>query len=98
MHIIRPKTLEVSQVNTKSLRNAQTPTKKTELQSFLGLCDVYRRFTPLFTEIAAPLNKILQKNTPESFELDNAQLQVFQKFIDRVCSLPVLSLPQQDLP
>ena len=91
-HVIRPGRLEVDGTNTASLRNAKPPTAKTELRSFLGLCNVYRRFIQNFTELAHPLNRLLKKGEPDKFEFDNEQQESFQKFIEAVCAPPVFCL------
>lgn len=96
--IIRPGTLEVMQVNTKSLKNAKPLTIKTERRSLLGLCNVYRRFISNFTDISAPLNKLLRKYIPESLEFDDEQTTAFHKFIEISTSPPILPLPHPDLP
>jgi hypothetical protein len=55
-HVIRPGQLSVAEKNTATLKNTKHPTTQTELRSFLGLCNVYRRFVRGFSKIAAPLN------------------------------------------
>ena len=65
-HVIRPGRLEVDGTNTASLRNAKPPTSKTELRSFLGLCNVYRRCIQDFTKMAHQLNRLLKKGEPDS--------------------------------
>ena len=97
-HMVKPGQLEIDRTNVESLRNARPPTNKTQLRSFLGLCNVYRRFIDDFTGLAHPLNQQLKKGTPESFELDATQLDSFNKLIERVCSPPVLALPKAGLP
>ena len=96
-HVIKPGKLEIDRTNTESLRKAAPPTSKTELRSFLGLCNVYPRFIPNFTDIASPLNALLKKNSPDSFKLDAVQVQSFKSLIEAVCTPPVLALPQPDL-
>ena len=96
-HIIRPGKLEVDRAHTASLRDAKPPTTKTELRSFLGLFNVYRRFVKDFTGLAHPLNKLLQKGSPDKFELDAEQLASFHSFIERVTTPPVLALPRKGL-
>ena len=96
-HIIKPGHLEVDRAKTASLRDAKPPSSKTELRSFLGMCNVYRRFIAEFTNWARPLNKLLKKGEPDQFELDEEQLESFKKFVDIMCSPPVLALPQLGL-
>jgi hypothetical protein len=60
-NVICPGTLAVAEKNTRALRTAKHPSTKTELRSFLGLCNVYRRFANGFAKIAAPLNSLLRK-------------------------------------
>jgi Reverse transcriptase (RNA-dependent DNA polymerase) len=55
-HVMRPGRLGVAEKNTTALKTAPLPRTQTELRSFLGLCNVYRRFVPRFSAIAAPLN------------------------------------------
>jgi hypothetical protein len=38
-----------------------------QVQSFLGLCNYYRKFIVRFSEIAAPLVKLTRKNIPFVF-------------------------------
>ena len=83
-HVIRPGKLEVDGANTKSLRDARPPTTKTEIRSFLGLCNVYRRFIQNFARKAHQLNDLLKKGSREKFELNKDQLEAFQTFINDV--------------
>ncbi len=97
-HIIKPGQLEIDQANTKSLREALPPSTRTQLRSFLGLVNVYRRFIPNFSTVAGPLNELLKKDAPTTFELVENQQQAFQTLIDAVLSPAVLALPQSGLP
>lgn len=97
-HIVKPGTLEIDQANAKSLREALPPTTRTQLRSFLGLVNVYRRFIPKFSTVAGPLNALLKKDAPLNFELDEDQLKAFRTLIDAVLSPEVLALPAKDLP
>jgi Reverse transcriptase (RNA-dependent DNA polymerase) len=77
-HVIRPGRLGVAENNTDSLKGATLPRTQTELRSFLGLCNVYRRFVPRFAALAAPLNIYLTKvNPPVLGELSEAARQAF---------------------
>ena len=48
----------------ESIREIQPPTSVTQVRSFLGLVGYYRRLIKGFSKIAAPLNKLLEKNRP----------------------------------
>lgn len=61
-HVNRHGRLEVAQKNTKALKKAQYPQTQTQLRSFLGMCNVYRRFVSNFARVAAPLNVLTSQN------------------------------------
>ena len=81
-HLIKHGQLQIDDTNTKSLKEAKPPTTKSELRSFLGLCNVYKRFIENFAVLAHPLNQLLRKNSPDTFELNDEQLKAFRTFID----------------
>ncbi|CAN8070297.1 unnamed protein product [Agarophyton chilense] len=98
-HVIRPGRLMIEQVHIKSLCEAKEPRTQTELRSFLGLVNVYRRFIPSLSDIAAPLNALLRKGQPlklAPFTTD--QSDSFRSLIKAVKTAPILSLPKPGLP
>ena len=60
-HVIRPGTLEVDEIATAALTKAKPPKTQTELRSFSGLCNFYRRFFPNYSHVVVPLNAFLKK-------------------------------------
>ena len=60
-HIITPGKLHAAVINTDAVKGFKEPTTQTGLKSFLGLCNVYRRFVPNFARTAAPLQQLLRK-------------------------------------
>ncbi|KAJ8026574.1 hypothetical protein HOLleu_31450 [Holothuria leucospilota] len=67
------------------------PTDKRQLMRFLGMAGYYRRFCPNFSDIAAPLTKLLKKN--EKFDwTDNCQA-AFELLKKALMSSPVLIAP-----
>ena len=98
-HIIKPGPLEVDTSLVAALREAKHPGSQTELRAFLGLCKVYRRFVPRYSQIAAPLNKLLKKGQPEKLITFGPDADyAFRTLIDAVTQPPVLALPKRDLP
>lgn len=55
-HVIWPGNMERAIHTTDAIRHSKSPCSSTELKSFLGLCNVYRRFVFNFFHIAALLN------------------------------------------
>jgi hypothetical protein len=96
-HVIRPGKLAVAEKNTSALKDAQPPATQSELRSFLGLCNVYRRFVPGFAKVAAPLNKLLRKGESQKLGvLTEEQLKAFDALRARLLDPPVLALPRAD--
>jgi len=63
-HIVRPGQLHVHNKNVDALKHASFPTTKTQLKSFLGMCNVYRRFVNDFAKRAKPLNAMTRAEVP----------------------------------
>jgi hypothetical protein len=74
------------------------PTTLTELQSFLGLANFYCRFVLGFSHIAWALSQITRGGGKEKFAWGQPQQQAFDDLKQRLCSTPVLSLPDLQKP
>ena len=66
-----------------------TPTKKKELQQFLGFCNFYRRFVEDYSLVAKPLTK-LTGNVPWKWE--NEQEQAFNGLKLLLTTAPMLRM------
>ena len=94
-HTIHPGRLQVARNNLKALREPKAPTNQTEIRSFLGMCNVYRRFIPNFARIANPLNRKLHNGQPVSFEiLTDEEYDAFEELKGKLISPPILALPR----
>nr|KAG5688410.1 hypothetical protein BaRGS_001192 [Batillaria attramentaria]KAG5698105.1 hypothetical protein BaRGS_031795 [Batillaria attramentaria] len=80
------------------IRGAARPTTKKELRAFLGLAGFYRRFVPHFSEIALALTDKTKGGQPNKVKWDENCERAFQTLKARLCSSPVVCLPQSDLP
>ena len=96
-HIISNKGISVDPAKTASLQNWPVPSNVTELQSFLGLCNYFRRFIPGYSEIAAPLTGMTGKNKWH-YPLAHEELQAFNTLKNTLIAPPVLAIPQFDKP
>ena len=98
-HVIRPGLLQVAEKNVDAVRQATPPRTQRQLRSFLGLCNVYRRFVKNFAHVAAPLTALTKKE--QSFELSpftEAQMEAFETLKQCLTTAPILRLPRADLP
>ena len=66
--------------------NAQKepPRSLHELQAFLGLCNYYRRFVPLFSQVIHPLKELMKKGV------------LFAALKRKLTEAPVLAIPQNE--
>lgn len=85
-HIVKPQELFVAPKTIDAVQKMSPPQTKTQLRSFLGLCNVYRRFTKDFASIEEPLNKQLKKYENEEFTLTEKQMESFNELKSRLTS------------
>ncbi|GBG84166.1 hypothetical protein CBR_g38140 [Chara braunii] len=78
---IKPKDSKIA-----SIRDWPTPRTLTELRSFLGLANYYRKFVRNFSTIAAPLRRLLRKETIWKWDKDCTSAMKKLKRTDRVSS------------
>ena len=74
-----------------AIRDWPAPTKKQELQRFLGFCNFYRHFIKDYSKIAKPLT-ILTGDIPWTWT--DHQQHAFNTLINAITTEPVLALPQ----
>jgi hypothetical protein len=73
------------------IRNWNAPQSATEVGSFLGPCNFYRRFVKDFTVIAKPLLDMTKKDVDFVWEVSHQDS--FEKLKKALCSEPVLVMP-----
>jgi len=98
-HIVAPGQLKVQSRACEAVARTVEPETVTQMRSFLGLCNVYRRFVPNFARIAAPLNERLKKGQPTEFgPLSEEEQAAFKELRARLITPPILALPRSGLP
>ena len=93
-HIISKHGIKADPAKTSAVTTFPVPKDPSEVRSFLGLCNYYRRFVKGYANMAAPLNRLLQKDVPFVWAAvcDQAFLQLKQA----LTSPPILSYPNFD--
>ena len=81
--------------NVDALKHASFPTTKTQLKSFLGMCNVYRRFVKDFAKRAKPLNAMTSAEVPPDLpKPTDAALAAFDDLRQALLAPPILALPK----
>ncbi|GJS72560.1 putative reverse transcriptase domain-containing protein [Tanacetum coccineum] len=91
-HVIDSQGIHVDPAKIESIKDWASPKTPTKILQFLGLAGYYRRFIKRFSKIAKPMTKFTQKKV--AFEWGDKQEAVFQTLKHKLCSEPILPLPQ----
>ena len=82
--------------NVRAIDEWELPTKVTELRSFLGLVNYYRRFIKGYSNITSPLTDMLKKG--RVWEWNARCQQAFDRLKRAITEEPVLALPDYTKP
>jgi len=94
-HIVRPGQLHVHNKNVDALKHAKFPTTKTQLKSFLGMCNVHRRFVKDFAKRAKPLNALTRAEIPPDLPPPtDVAITAFEDLRNALLCPLVLALPK----
>ena len=80
----------------QAIERCQKPTCLSDVRSFLGLTNYYRRFVPMFSTIASPLHKLIKINS--KFEWNQQAEESFNTLKQKLQSAPILRRPDYNLP
>ncbi|GJW19818.1 putative reverse transcriptase domain-containing protein [Tanacetum coccineum] len=91
-HVIDSQGIHVDPAKIKSIKDWASPKSPMEIHQFLGLDGYYRRFIEGFSKISKPMTKLTQKKV--KFEWGDKQETAFQLLKQKLCSAPILALPE----
>ncbi|GJT85559.1 putative reverse transcriptase domain-containing protein [Tanacetum coccineum] len=91
-HVIDNEGIHVDPAKIESIKDWASPKLPTEIRQFVGLAGYYRRFIEGFSKIAKPMTKLTQKKV--KFEWGDKQEAAFQLLKQKLCSAPILALPE----
>ena len=90
-HIIGGGRIKMDPKKIQAIGSWQAPRNVSELRSFLGLANYYRRFIKGYSEVASPLTDLLKKD--KKWDWKGSCNEAFERLKEAVMSEPVLALP-----
>nr|GEX04326.1 putative reverse transcriptase domain-containing protein [Tanacetum cinerariifolium] len=91
-HVINSQGIHVDPAKIDSIKDWASPKLPTEIRQFLGLAKYNRRFIEGFSKIAKSMTKLTQNKV--KFDWGDKQEATFQLLKEKLCSAPILALPQ----
>nr|GFB49305.1 reverse transcriptase domain-containing protein [Tanacetum cinerariifolium] len=90
-HKISKQGIEVDKAKMDVVTKLPHPTTVKGIRSFLGHAGFYRRFNKDFSEIARPMTRLLEKDTP--FIFSKECVEAFQTLKRKLIEAPILIAP-----
>lgn len=88
--------ITVDPVKIDAIRRWEEPSNVTEVQSFLGLCNFYRRFVPAYSRVVKPMTNLTRKGL--LWHWGDEERAAFEELKQRLMSAPVLAHFYHDRP
>ena len=95
-HIVEQGCIRMDPDKVKAIQDWKTPASLTELRSFLGLANYYRRFIKGYSEKVLPLTELLKKTT--CWKWTTSCQEAFDKVKKLLLEDPVLAMPDMFKP
>src|SRR3954470_24330625 len=95
-HIISDQGIATDPEKIEAIQAWPVPKSLKELQSFLGICNYYRRFVPHYSSIAAPLTQLTHKDIPYTWATQTQA--AFDTLRTALTRTPILCIPDPALP
>ena len=97
-HIVSKEGLSPNPALLQSIKQIPRPKTVKDVRSFLGLASYYRRFVKKFSEIATPLNRLLEKKKDKGIEWTAECEEAFLTLKEKLVNAPVAAYPDFNKP
>ncbi|TNN10580.1 Transposon Tf2-9 polyprotein, partial [Schistosoma japonicum] len=96
-HTISPEGITPIKQEADTNKQYPIPSSVTQLRSFLGLLNFYRRFTPGCAQLMQPLTDLL-KGKPKKFKLTSEAVKTINQLKDKLSRTSTLTYPNSHYP
>ena len=93
-HVVSKNGVSVDPKKVSAIKEYPIPKTTTEIRSFLGMCNYYRKFVKSYSHIAAPLHKLTHKDTP--YVWSEECNMAFEQLKTCMTTAPVLMYPSEE--
>ena len=90
-HLFSNRGVHVDPQKIEAVKSFPTPTRVKQVQSFLGLCNYYRKFVKDYSKITAPLTELTKKDV--DFAWTEARDHAFGTLKNKLINAPILAFP-----
>ena len=91
-HIVSSEGVATDPNKIKSVSTFPRPKNVSDVRSFVGLCNYYRKFIEGYAKVVSPLTELTKKNA--KFKWTEECEEAFQAMKDKLTSAPILSYPR----
>ena len=92
-HVVSDSGVLVDPEKAEVVMSSERPKSIFEILSFLGLVGYYRRFIEDFSQLAAPMTRLIRKEV--KFKWNDLCEKAFQELKRRLTSAPILIVPER---
>ena len=85
--------LSIPQARVFQIQNYSKPSTKSQLRSFLGLCNFYSKFIPNFSSFSSVLTSHLHKKSPDKIPWNNDLTRAFSSIVNAISDHASLVIP-----
>ena len=95
--LISQKGIQVDPKKIEAISEWKAPTTVTEVRSFLGLANYYRRFVENFSQIASPITQLLKKGANVAKEWGETHQKALEVLKEKLSTAPILRSPNPEI-
>jgi hypothetical protein len=94
-HLITENTVSIDPLKQRTLATWPLPQTGSQIQSFLGFTNYFRKFVPLYSTLSSPLESL---RNSKNFTLTDSQIKAFESLKSAIINAPILKLPDFSSP